>query len=195
MSRSPRLSVTKPIGLPTIAGGSALLAGTLACNVAVVSEEAINTPQPDPQPDRSSEPAPDATATVLPFPSNRPLDRSDDHGDDHVEPTRLRDVIGDVLRDERRRQERTLADVAERAAVSLPYLSEVERGRKEVSSDLLDAIGTALDLPLVEILERSAARLRTDVRMVTRMVDQMGATSMRSGAFRGQRTTRFQLAA
>jgi transcriptional regulator with XRE-family HTH domain len=126
---------------------------------------------------------------VLRFPSNRPLDRGD------VEPTRLRDVIGDVLRDERRRQERTLADVAERAAVSLPYLSEVERGRKEVSSDLLDAIGTALDLPLVEILERSAERLRTDVRMTGRMVDQMFETSVRSGELRGESTTRFQLAA
>lgn len=105
-------------------------------------------------------PAPDRTATVLPFPSNRPLD--DDR--DRPEPARLRDVIGDVLRDERRRQERTLADVADDAAVSLPYLSEVERGVKEVSSDLLAAIADALDLPLVEILERSADRLRIDMR-------------------------------
>lgn len=156
-----------------------------------MSEEATNPRQPDPQPDRSSVPPPDTTATVLPFPSNRPIDR----GDDDVEPARLRDVIGDVLRDERLRQQRTLADVAGQAAVSLPYLSEVERGRKEVSSDLLDAIGAALDLPLVEILERSAERLRTDVRMVTPTVDRMVDASVRSGAFRGQCTTRFQLAA
>jgi hypothetical protein len=120
---------------------------------------------------------------VLPFPSNRPLDRNTDD----LDPPRLREVIGDVLRDERHRQERTLADVAEHAAVSLPYLSEVERGRKDVSSDLLDAIGTALDLPLVEILERSAEQLRVDVRTI-RM-------SLCSGEFRGQCTTRFQLAA
>lgn len=70
-------------------------------------------------------------------------------------------MVGDVLRDERHRQERTLADVAGRAAVSLPYLSEVERGRKEISSDLLDAVSGALDLTLVEVLERCVGRLRT----------------------------------
>ena len=104
----------------------------------------------------------------------------------------LRDVIGDVLRTERQRQARTLADVAEQAAVSLPYLSEVERGRKEVSSDLLDAIGTALDLPLVEILERSAERLRTDVRSVEM---SLGSGQLCSARLRAQRTTRFRLAA
>lgn len=73
---------------------------------------------------------------------------------------RLRDVIGDVLRDERIEQQRSLADVATAAAVSLPYLSEVERGRKEVSSDVLAAITGALGIELVEVLERSADRLR-----------------------------------
>lgn len=76
----------------------------------------------------------------------------------------LRDVIGEILRDERHEQGRTLADVADAAHVSLPYLSEVERGRKEVSSDVLAAIATALELPLVEILERGAERLRHGVR-------------------------------
>ena len=101
----------------------------------------------------------DRDAAILRFPSNRPLD-SPSTADG--EP-RLRDVIGDVLRDERLRQERTLGDVAEDASVSLPYLSEVERGRKEVSSDVLRSIGDALDLPLVDILERSADRLRVDM--------------------------------
>ncbi|WP_436794840.1 helix-turn-helix domain-containing protein [Actinospongicola halichondriae] len=72
----------------------------------------------------------------------------------------LRDVIGDVLREERHRQDRTLADVADEAAVSLPYLSEVERGRKEVSSDLLRAVHEALGLELDEVLDRAARRLR-----------------------------------
>lgn len=72
----------------------------------------------------------------------------------------LRDVIGDVLREERQRQDRTLADVAEEAAVSLPYLSEVERGRKEISSDLLRAVHDALGLELDEVLERATRRLR-----------------------------------
>ena len=124
---------------------------------------------------------------MLRFPSNRPLDQAGDRNDPPV----LRDVIGDVLRDERQRQERTLADVAREAAVSLPYLSEVERGVKEVSSDLLDAIGTALELPLVEILERSADRLRADTEQTERSVEM----SVRSLGVRGQCSTRFQLAA
>lgn len=149
--------------------------------------------------DASEPPTPDgpraSPATVLPFPSNRPLDRRDDRRDDgaggEADRPGLRDVIGDVLRDERHRQERTLADVAREASVSLPYLSEVERGRKEVSSDLLDAIGAALELPLVEILERSAERLRTEANPTGRTIEM----SVRSVDVRGQCTTRFQLAA
>lgn len=92
-------------------------------------------------------------ATVLPFPTVRPTSEpAPDPG--------LRTVIGDVLREERQRQERTLADVAAGAAVSLPYLSEVERGRKEISSDLLGSVCDALDLTLVEVLERCVGRLR-----------------------------------
>ncbi len=84
----------------------------------------------------------------------------------------LREVIGEVLREERHRQERTLADVAEEAAVSIQYLSEVERGRKEVSSDLLGAVHGALGLELVDVLERATRRLRagpqrsSDLRML-----------------------------
>jgi transcriptional regulator with XRE-family HTH domain len=100
---------------------------------------------------------------VVRFPSNGRRDDGDVHTADaeRGEP-RLRDVIGDVLRHERLEQERTLADVAARAAVSLPYLSEVERGRKDVSSDVLQSICDALELPLAEVLERSADRLRID---------------------------------
>jgi Helix-turn-helix domain len=76
------------------------------------------------------------------------------------EEDRLRTVVGAVLRDERTRQSRTLADVAAESAVSLPYLSEIERGRKEVSSDLLTAVAGALDLTLVVVLERCVERLR-----------------------------------
>ncbi len=85
------------------------------------------------------------------------FDPGPDPGDDGA---RLREVIGAVLREERRRQGRTLADVAEEAAVSLPYLSEIERGRKEVSSDLLHVVHEALGLELVDVLERAAQRLR-----------------------------------
>jgi hypothetical protein len=91
---------------------------------------------------------------VVPFPS-----RSRPDAGEQVAAPKLRDVVGEVLRDERHRQGRTLADVAEAAAVSLQYLSEVERGTKEVSSDLLDAVHTALGLDLATVLERATRRL------------------------------------
>lgn len=94
-------------------------------------------------------------SNVLPFPSNR------EPAEPSAEPA-LRDVIGDVLRDERTDQGRTLAEVADDAAVSLPYLSEIERGRKDASSDVLGAICDALELPMPDLLERAAERLRVD---------------------------------
>jgi transcriptional regulator with XRE-family HTH domain len=64
----------------------------------------------------------------------------------------LREVIGDVLRRARTSQGRTLREVSDSARVSLGYLSEVERGRKEASSELLNAICAALDVPLSRVL-------------------------------------------
>jgi len=64
----------------------------------------------------------------------------------------LRTTLGQVLRRTRREQRRTLADVARVAKVSMPYLSEVERGRKEVSSEVLAAICRALDVELADVL-------------------------------------------
>ncbi|MEP6629993.1 MAG: helix-turn-helix transcriptional regulator, partial [Lapillicoccus sp.] len=58
----------------------------------------------------------------------------------------LRRELGDVLRDERRHQGRTLREVSQSASVSLGYLSEVERGEKEASSELLGSICGALGL-------------------------------------------------
>ncbi|MER5596180.1 helix-turn-helix transcriptional regulator [Streptomyces sp. NPDC002265] len=63
-----------------------------------------------------------------------------------------RDLIGDVLRRERLAQDRTLKDVAEQARISMPYLSEVERGRKEASSEVLAAAAHALGLGLGDLL-------------------------------------------
>jgi transcriptional regulator with XRE-family HTH domain len=63
----------------------------------------------------------------------------------------LRQLLGDVLRRLRVRQGRTLREVSASARVSLGYLSEVERGRKEASSELLAAICTALDTPLSQV--------------------------------------------
>ena len=64
----------------------------------------------------------------------------------------LREVIGEVLRRARIEQGRTLREVSDEARVSLGYLSEVERGRKEASSELLSAICGALDVPLSRVL-------------------------------------------
>ena len=61
-------------------------------------------------------------------------------------------MLGDVLRRIRREQGRTLADVARAAKVSMPYLSEVERGRKEASSEVLVAICDALHIELSDLL-------------------------------------------
>jgi len=63
----------------------------------------------------------------------------------------LRQLLGDVLRRMRVRQGRTLREVSASARVSLGYLSEVERGRKEASSELLAAICAALDTPLSQV--------------------------------------------
>jgi transcriptional regulator with XRE-family HTH domain len=64
----------------------------------------------------------------------------------------LRHLLGDVLRRLRQRQGRTLREVSAAARVSLGYLSEVERGQKEASSELLAAICTALNTPLSHVL-------------------------------------------
>lgn len=71
----------------------------------------------------------------------------------------LRSEIGDVLRDARQRQGRTLREVSSAARVSLGYLSEVERGQKEASSELLGAICEALNMPLSLILREVSDRV------------------------------------
>ena len=66
----------------------------------------------------------------------------------------LRRLIGEVLRRTRLAQGRTLREVAATARVSMAYLSELERGRKEVSSELLAAICRALKLSLADLLDQ-----------------------------------------
>jgi transcriptional regulator with XRE-family HTH domain len=77
----------------------------------------------------------------------------------------LREVIGNVLRRVRTSQGRTLREVSETARVSLGYLSEVERGRKEASSELLTAICGALDVPLSEVLVDAAGQMERNERV------------------------------
>jgi len=64
----------------------------------------------------------------------------------------LRRLLGDVLRRLRQRQGRTLREVSTSARVSLGYLSEIERGQKEASSELLSAVCDALGVPLSQVL-------------------------------------------
>lgn len=71
----------------------------------------------------------------------------------------LRRLLGDVLRRQRQRQGRTLREVSSSARVSLGYLSEVERGQKEASSELLAAICDALDVRMSDLLREVSDEL------------------------------------
>jgi transcriptional regulator with XRE-family HTH domain len=71
----------------------------------------------------------------------------------------LRRVIGDALRARRQGQHRTLREVSTAANVSLGYLSEIERGQKEASSELLAAICEALGSQLSEVLREASDSL------------------------------------
>ncbi|MGW6457585.1 helix-turn-helix domain-containing protein [Streptomyces sp. NPDC055078] len=72
-----------------------------------------------------------------------------------------RHVVGGVLRRERLAQRRTLRDVADTARISMPYLSEIERGRKEPSSEVLAAAAHALGLGLADLLALAQGELTT----------------------------------
>ena len=79
----------------------------------------------------------------------------------------LRELIGESLREERMAQAKTLREVSKAARVSLGYLSEVERGQKEASSELLAAICHALDLPLSAILNLVSEKMALHERVTT----------------------------
>lgn len=74
--------------------------------------------------------------------------------------TLLREAVGQSLREARTSQERTLRDVAHQARVSLGYLSEVERGQKEASSELLNSICESLGLSLASLMAGVAHELK-----------------------------------
>ena len=94
----------------------------------------------------------------------------------------LREAIGDRLRHARTNQRRTLREVSRTARVSLGYLSEVERGRKEASSELLAAICDALELPLSELLHHVAS----DIGAVSQTPDTVPDTVPDGRAERGK---------
>ena len=71
----------------------------------------------------------------------------------------VRHEIGEVLRDFRLQKGRTLRQVASRASVALGYLSEVERGQKEASSEILASVAEALDVPISIIMREVGDRI------------------------------------
>jgi transcriptional regulator with XRE-family HTH domain len=96
--------------------------------------------------------------------------------------TVLREVVGDTLRALRLRQRRTLREVSSSARVSLGYLSEVERGQKEPSSELLAAIAAALDVELSDLFAEVTTTLRREEKLAAgagRLAALPGAGSAR----------------
>lgn len=90
----------------------------------------------------------------------------------------LRRIIGDVLRERRREQGRTLREVSAAARVSLGYLSEVERGQKEASSELLGSICEALEVPLSTVLHDVSDALAVEEELAAlREVHQTNVTA------------------
>lgn len=76
--------------------------------------------------------------------------------------TLMRQFVGEVLRARRIAQGLTLRDVSAKARVSLGYISEIERGHKEPSSELLAALAGALDVPLSKVLVDVSALLEVE---------------------------------
>ena len=87
--------------------------------------------------------------------------------------TAMRQLVGEVLRASRISQGLTLRDVSGKARVSLGYISEVERGQKEASSELLAALAGALDVPLSKVLLDVSAMLELEEASV----DQIASIS------------------
>ena len=94
----------------------------------------------------------------------------------------LRRLVGDVLRRHRLRQARTLREVSAAARVSLGYLSEVERGRKEASSELLAAICAALGVSLADVLREVSDDLALAERRTMAPIGFVSAAGKRPAA-------------
>jgi transcriptional regulator with XRE-family HTH domain len=102
----------------------------------------------------------------------------------------LRTTLGEVLRRTRLGQDRTLADVAQAAKVSMQYLSEIERGRKEASSEVLAAICDALETDLPDVLAEVGRELASAPGQRATVVrlgigQQQGASARRPASLGG----------
>jgi transcriptional regulator with XRE-family HTH domain len=91
----------------------------------------------------------------------------------------FRRLLGEVLRARRLDQGRSLRDLCAEAAVSLGYMSEIERGQKEAASELLASICAALDAPLSEILSEVAdAVALEETRIGLRLADEIAGVEL-----------------
>jgi transcriptional regulator with XRE-family HTH domain len=109
-------------------------------------------------------------------------DASPYHDTRRVRPL-LRTTLGEVLRRARLDQGRTLADVAQAAKVSMQYLSEIERGRKEASSEVLAAICDALETELPDVLAEVGRELAGALGQPATVV-RLGIAQQRGGPTR-----------
>ena len=75
---------------------------------------------------------------------------------------KFRRALGEVIRETRHELGLNLRDVSSRGTIALGYLSEVERGHKEVSSEILEGIAFGLDVPVSKLIERTAIKIRLD---------------------------------
>ena len=79
-----------------------------------------------------------------------------------------REVLGRRLRALRQEQQETLSETAARAGISPQYLSEIERGRKEPSSEMIAALAGALGITLIDLTEQVAGDLRRQQALAPR---------------------------
>ena len=102
----------------------------------------------------------------------------------------FRRLLGDVLRERRLEQGLTLRQVSAEARVSLGYISEIERGQKEASSELLASICAALDVPLSEILSEVSDAVALEEAALAMQLEKitLDSTSLRSPGTEGPRS-------
>jgi len=107
----------------------------------------------------------------------------------HVREPLLRHLVGAILRRARLRQGRTLQEVAGTARMSTAYLSEVERGRKEASSEMLAAVCGALGIRLVDLVSQAHDALAASVEQQQRVRVLTSVRERSSSAPRHVRST------
>jgi len=89
----------------------------------------------------------------------------------------FRRLLGDVLRAQRMRRGMTLREVSAEARVSLGYISEIERGQKEASSELLASLCSALDLPLSVVLREVSDLVALEESLAAQAADEVVASA------------------